>query len=156
MEPLSIAALVAAFKKALEILGDSKKAMSLLRGFFTSNKKKATPKNKISKQQAEFKRIAEKAIRAKNLEIQRQNELYRMDEIHGLGTSARIIEAEEEEKKAKIKRRKREKRKKKKQAEFRARLFYWIKQFLQFVAVIGFAAFVTYWIWINRCTSGNC
>tara|TARA_R100001463_G_scaffold89748_1_gene144470 strand:+ start:125 stop:595 length:471 start_codon:yes stop_codon:yes gene_type:complete len=156
MEPISIAALIAAFKKALEIFGDSKKVMSLLRGLFTSNKKKAIPKDKILKQHAEFKRIAEKAILAKNAKIHRQNELNRLDEIHGLGTSARIIAAEEEEKKEKIKRRKREKRKKQKQAEFRARLFYWVKEFLKFVIVIGIACFAAYWIWVNRCTSGNC
>ena len=130
MEPISIAALIAGFKKALEILGDSKKAMSLLRGLFTLSKKKATPKDKLTKEQAEFKRIAEKAIRQKNAQIQRQNELNRLDEIHGLGTSARIIEAEEAEKmarkKAKEKRLRREQRKKARQAEFRARHFYWL------------------------------
>ena len=161
MEPISIAALIAGFKKSLEILGDSKKAMALLRGLLPTGKKSSRPpQDKISKEKAEFKRIAEKAIRQKNLQIQRQNELNRLDEIHGLGTSARIIAAEEAEKKArkkaKEKRLRREQRKKERQAELKARLFYWLKEFLKFATVIIIAAVVIYVIWSNRCTSGNC
>ena len=161
MEPISIAALIAGFKKALEILGNSKKVISLLRNLFTSNKKKQKVKqDKLTKEQAEFKRIAEKAIRQKNAQIQRQNELNRLDEIHGFGTSARIIEAEEAEKKArkkaKEKRLRREQQKKERQAELKARLFYWLKEFLKFATVIVTVAVIIWVIWANRCTSGNC
>ena len=161
MEPISIAALIAGFKKALEILGNSKKAISLLRNLFTSNKKKEKEKqDKLTKEQAKFKRIAEKAIRQKNAQIQRQNELNRLDEIHGLGTSARIIAAEEAEKKArkkaKEKRLRREQQKKERQAELKARLFYWLKEFLKFATVIIIVAAIIWVIWANRCTSGNC
>ena len=161
MEPVSIAALIAGFKKSLEILSDSKKVMSAVRGLLPKSKKSSKKQQEIIlKEQAEFKRIAEKAIRQKNLQVQRQNELNRLDEIHGFGTSARIIAAEEAEKKArkkaKEKRKKREQRKKERQAELKARLFYWLKEFFKFGIVIFIAAVVIYVIWSNRCTSGNC
>ena len=160
MEPLSIAALIAGFKKSLEILSDSKKVMSAVRGLLPKSKKSSKKQEIILKEQAEFKRIAEKAIRQKNAQIQRQNELNRLDEIHGLGTSARIIEAEEAEKKArkkaKEKRLRREQQKKERQAELKARLFYWLKEFLKFATVIIIVAAIIWVIWANRCTSGNC
>jgi len=152
---MEIAAIVAAVKKILELLSDSKKTMSLLRGLFSFSPGKLK-KTKLSDEQAEFKRVAEAAIRAKNMKIQRQNELNRMDEVHGFGTSALIIEAEKAEEKAKAKRRKREQRKKEKRAELKARLFYFLKEFLKLVTIIGIAAFIAWVIWANRCTSGNC
>ena len=152
---MEIAAIIAAVKKILELLSDSKKTMSLLRGLFSFSPGKLKKTN-LSKEQSEFKRIAEKTIRAKNEKTQRQNELTRLDDVHGLGTSRLIIEAEEAEELARQKRRKREKRKKQKQAELKARLFYFLKEFLKLVTIIGIAAFIAWVIWANRCTSGNC
>jgi len=146
---MEIAAIVAAVKKILELLSDSKKTMSLLRGLFSFSPSK-TKKPKLSDEQAEFKRVAEEAIRAKNMKIQRQNELNRLDDVHGLGTSALIIEAEKAEELARQKRRKREKRKKQKQAELKARLFYWAKECAKLGVVIAFAGLAAWLIWNNR------
>ena len=120
---MEIAVIIAALNKALKILVDSKKTLSLISNLFSVTRSSPgvtkPQKTKLSKQQTDFKRVAEAAIRAKNEKIQRQNELNRLDDVHGLGTSRLIIEAEEAEELAQQKKQQQIKLKKERQAELK-------------------------------------
>ena len=162
MDPFSLAAVIAALNKVLKVLVDSKKTLSLISNLFSLGATKSSlgvtkpQKTKLSKQQTDFKRVAEAAVRAKNEKIQRQNELNRLDDIHGLGTSRLIIEAEEAEKLAQQKKQQQIKLKKEKQAELKAKILYWMGEFGKLLAVIALSGGAGYLVWINRCVEGNC
>ena len=157
---MEIAVIIAALNKALKILVDSKKTLSLISNLFSVTRSSPgvtkPQKTKLSKQQTDFKRVAEAAIRAKNEKIQRQNELNRLDDVHGLGTSRLIIEAEEAEELAQQKKQQQIKLKKERQAELKAKILYWMGEFGKLLAVIALSGGAGYVIWINRCTDGAC
>jgi len=157
---MEIAVIIAALNKALKILVDSKKTLSLISNLFSVTRSSPgvtkPQKTKLSKQQTDFKRVAEAAIRAKNEKIQRQNELNRLDDVHGLGTSRLIIEAEEAEELAQQKKQQQIKLKKERQAELKAKILYWMGEFGKLLAVIVLSGGAGYVIWINRCTDGAC
>jgi len=157
---MEIAVIIAALNKALKILVDSKKTLSLISNLFSVTRSSPgvtkPQKTKLSKQQTDFKRVAEAAIRAKNEKIQRQNELNRLDDVHGLGTSRLIIEAEEAEELAQQKKQQQIKLKKERQAELKAKILYWMGEFGKLLAVIVLSGGAGYVIWINRCVDGIC
>ena len=159
---MEIAVIIAALNKALKLLVDSKKTLSLISNLFSPGVTKSLPsvtkpqKTKLSKQQTDFKRVAEAAIRAKNEKIQRQNELNRLDDVHGLGTSRLIIEAEEAEELAQQKKQQQIKLKKERQAELKAKILYWTIECAKLLGVIALSGGAGYVIWINRCTDGAC
>ena len=157
---MEIAVIIAALNKALKILVDSKKTLSLISNLFSVTRSSPSvtkpQKTKLSKQQTDFKRVAEAAIRAKNEKIQRQNELNRLDDIHGLGTSRLIIEAEEAEELAQQKKQQQIKLKKERQAELKAKILYWTIECAKLLGVIALSGGAGYVIWINRCTDGAC
>ena len=152
---MEIAVIIAALNKALKILVDSKKTLSLISNLFSVTRS-SPQKTKLSKQQTDFKRVAEAAIRAKNEKIQRQNELNRLDDVHGLGTSRLIIEAEEAEELAQQKKQQQIKLKKERQAELKAKILYWTIECAKLLGVIALSGGAGYVIWINRCTDGAC
>ena len=157
---MEIAVIIAALNKALKILVDSKKTLSLISNLFSVTRSlpdvTKPQKTKLSKQQTDFKRVAEAAIRAKNEKIQRQNELNRLDDVHGLGTSRLIIEAEEAEELAQQKKQQQIKLKKERQAELKAKILYWTIECAKLLGVIALSGGAGYVIWINRCTDGAC
>tara|TARA_R110001606_G_C14869144_1_gene589604 strand:- start:4 stop:477 length:474 start_codon:yes stop_codon:yes gene_type:complete len=157
---MEIAVIIAALNKALKILVDSKKTLSLISNLFSVTRSSPSvtkpQKTKLSKQQTDFKRVAEAAIRAKNEKIQRQNELNRLDDVHGLGTSRLIIEAEEAEELAQQKKQQQIKLKKERQAELKAKILYWTIECAKLLGVIALSGGAGYVIWINRCTDGAC
>ena len=160
MDPISLAAILASLKaftatikKIVALCTDGKEAWSQVQNLFASSPTSKARKSKLTPDQAEFKRIAEKTIRAKNELTRIRNAKIQLDEVHGFGTAARIEEAQEEER---LKKKKALRNKRKADKEFWDKVLYWLGEFGKLLAVIAMSGGAGYIVWINSCVSGNC
>jgi|TARA_R110000822_G_C15073345_1_gene468850 esterase/lipase len=160
MDPISLAAILASLKaftatikKIVALCTDGKEAWSQVQNLFASSPTSKARKSKLTPAQAEFKRIAEKTIRAKNELTRIRNAKIQLDEVHGFGTAARIEKAQEEER---LKKKKALRNKRKSDKAFWNKVLYLLTEFSKLILILILCAGAAYAVWINRCVSGNC
>lgn len=162
MDPITIGLAIAGAKKLLETATDIKDIAGSIEQLFSHTD--SAEKNKgVAKQNEGDTSIASvvtdvlteknNATKLRNLEIDIDNKF-------GLGTWAAIkterqlrLDAAEVDK---VKAAKKKRAKEKASDEFYKKCFYWLGEFVKFMAILALAGGAGYIIYINRCIEGTC